>query len=146
MRRRSVSVPLAEPKSFEHQKSRSESISSYEHRQLRRRPLLIDDRSSLNRLTTLFESQSLEEIDILANSPLIGEGSDSLKSSSSISQRLHQISTDKTLNSPQHLRGKKPSAETHYAPYELKTREDGTVTAGTLHALVEKLTSDLESE
>ena len=69
-----------------------------------------------------------------------------LKSSSSISQRLHQISTDKTLNSPQHLRGKKPSAETHYAPYELKTREDGTVTAGTLHALVEKLTSDLESE
>lgn len=146
VRKRSVSVPLVEARPFEYQKSRSESVSSYEHRQLRRRPLIIDDRPSLNRLTTLFESQSLEEVEILVNSPTTPEGLELLKPSSlGIAQRLNQVPGDITHTSPRSLHSKKSLTESHYALHELNTRPDGTVTAGTLHALVEKLTVDLES-
>lgn len=151
VRKRSVSVPTVDGKPFEYQKIRSESICSYEHRQLRRRPLIIDDQSSLNRLTTLFESQSLEEVESLVNSPVTPDGLEMFKPSNlSISQRLNQIppnTAHRSSHSHSHsVQSKKSFPELHNTPHEIRSQPDGSVMAGTLHALVEKVTTDLESE
>ncbi|KAL6304919.1 ras guanine nucleotide exchange factor domain-containing protein [Sparassis latifolia] len=91
------------------------SPTSSTARHSRPRPVLIDDCSSLNRLSTLFETKNVEEL----GSPLIAETLDSFSRAATgqWSDVLKQS-------------------------HEIQVRHDGMVTAGSLHNLLEKLTDD----
>lgn len=157
----------------DHARSHSDPVSPVVHRHLRRRPVLIDDRPSLSRLTTLFESGNAADVDIIVNSPILGSpltGIPFLTSPGSID--LWETSTpgkrsctpkQSLLMSPLVPRPMatpvcQDSRETRLrqsplriSPVEddeseLLLAEDGSVVAGTLPALIERLTLDTHGE
>ncbi|KAI0375492.1 ras GEF [Pilatotrama ljubarskyi] len=147
-RRRSLSLPSAETTPSEHQRSRSESGKPAVVRHLRRRPLLIDDQSSLSRLTTLFEAHNVEELEYLISSPVVAESFDaftrSTKAVSHRSDKVRQITGDdeaqafhdaRLVHGTWYLRPV-------YGDDEIQLDAEGNVAAGTLRALVERLTVD----
>ena len=152
-RRRSMSLPNAETPPSEHQRSRSESAKPSAMRHLRRRPLLIDDQSSLKRLTTLFEAHNLEELDHLIMSPVVAESFDAFTRGTnraiiSRHDKIKQITGDdeaqafhdaKLVQGTWYLRPL-------YGEWEIQLLPDGSVSAGTLRALVEWLTVEFPSE
>ncbi|OBZ79386.1 Cell division control protein 25 [Grifola frondosa] len=145
--RSSSSLHSLEPSPPNHQRSHSESVNPVASRHLRRRPLLIDDRSSLTRLTTLIESNNLEELDSLISSPVVTESFDafSRKTSTRI-DKVKQITGDdeaQAFHDAQLAQSSLPwYLRPTYGEDEIKVQPDGTVTAGTLRALVERLTVD----
>lgn len=151
-RRRSLSLPSGETTPSEHQRSRSESAKPAVVRHLRRRPLLIDDQSSLNRLTTLFEAHNVEELDYLISSPIVAESFDAFtrttKAAASRPDKVKRITGDdeaQAFHDAQLVQGTwylRPM----YGEDELQLEADGSVSAGTLRALVERLTVDFQSK
>ncbi|KAH9858290.1 ras GEF [Lenzites betulinus] len=149
-RRRSLSLPSGETTPSEHQRSRSESAKPAVVRHLRRRPLLIDDQSSLNRLTTLFEAHNVEELDYLISSPIVAESFDAFtrttKAAASRPDKVKRITGDdeaQAFHDAQLVQGTwylRPM----YGEDELQLEADGSVSAGTLRALVERLTVDFQ--
>ncbi|KAI0660561.1 ras GEF [Cubamyces menziesii] len=147
-RRRSLSLPSGETPPSEHQRSRSESAKPSVVRNLRRRPLLIDDQSSLSRLTTLFETHNVEELDYLISSPVVAESFDAFtRTTRAVTPRpdkVKQITGDdeaQAFHDAQLVHGTwylRPL----YGEDELQQQPDGSVSAGTLRALVERLTVD----
>ncbi|EMD42325.1 hypothetical protein CERSUDRAFT_90941 [Gelatoporia subvermispora B] len=113
-------------------------------RQLRRRPVLIDDENSLNRLTTLFETSNLEQLDVLVRSPDIVESLDALsRAGKGLAKQLNDG------RRPSDISESKVTCDVRATPWYLqpmhdadsiRTRSDGFATAGTLEALVERLT------
>lgn len=152
-RRRSMSLPIGEPPQSDHQRTRSEiGKPPTTRRHLRRRPLLIDDQSSLNRLTTLFEAHNLEELDNLISSPVVAESFDAFTRTNNRTKvtrvdKVRQITGDdeaQAFHDAQVVQGTwylRPL----YGEDEVQTLPDGTVTAGTLRALVERLTLEFPS-
>ncbi|EIW64034.1 ras GEF [Trametes versicolor FP-101664 SS1] len=147
-RRRSLSLPSGEIVPSEHQRSRSESAKPAVVRHMRRRPLLIDDQSSLSRLTTLFEAHNVEELDYLIASPVVAESFDAFtrttRAATSRPDKVKQITGDdeaqafhdaKVVHGTWYLRPM-------YGEDELQLQPDGAVSAGSLRALVERLTVD----
>ncbi|TFK94986.1 ras GEF [Polyporus arcularius HHB13444] len=148
-RRRSMSLPSGETPPSDHQRSRSESSKPSARRHLRRRPLLIDDQSSLKRLTTLFEAHNLEELDHLIMSPVVQDSFDSFARGTNCAiiprpDKIKQITGDdeaqafhdaKLIQATWYLRPL-------YGEWEMQLLPDGSVSAGTLRALVEWLTVD----
>lgn len=119
---------------------------------MRRRPLLIDDQSSLSRLTTLFEAHNVEELDYLIASPVVAESFDAFtrttRAATSRPDKVKQITGDdeaqafhdaKLVHGTWYLRPM-------YGEDELQLQPDGAVSAGSLRALVERLTVDFPSE
>ncbi|KAM5536010.1 hypothetical protein V8D89_010268 [Ganoderma adspersum] len=146
-RRRSMSLPNVETSPSDHQRSHSESAKPSSNRHLRRRPLLIDDQSSLHRLTTLFESHNLEELDHLIASPVAAESFDAFtrpnKVASNRSDKVRQITGEdeaQAFHDAKLSQGIWYLRPTYGAEHEIQISQDGTVSAGTLRALVERLT------
>ncbi|KAI0639893.1 ras GEF [Trametes polyzona] len=150
-RRRSLSLPSGETPPSEHQRSRSVSGKPAAVRHMRRRPLLIDDQSSLSRLTTLFEAHNVDELDILISSPVVAESFDAFtrttRAVASRSDKVKQITGDdeaqafhdaKLVQGTWYLRPM-------YSEDEIQFQPDGSVAAGTLRALVERLTVEFPS-
>ena len=152
-RRRSMSLPNSETPPSEHQRSRSESAKPSSVRHLRRRPLLIDDQSSLNRLTTLFEAHNVEELDHLISSPVVAESFDAFTRTTKMPvtrpDKVRQITGD---DEAQAFHDAKLSEGIWYlrpiysGEHEIQILPDGSVLAGTLRALVERLTVDFPSK
>ncbi|CDO73135.1 hypothetical protein BN946_scf185007.g190 [Trametes cinnabarina] len=147
-RRRSLSLPSAESLPSEHQRSRSESSKPAGGRHLRRRPLLIDDQSSLSRLTTLFEAHNLEELDYLISSPVVAESFDAFtRTTKAVAPRPDKV---KQITGDDEAQAFHDAKLVHGIWYlrplhgedEIQLEADGTVSAGTLRALVERLTVD----
>lgn len=147
------SVPVdrhLELKETEHIRSYSDPASTLAvSRHLRRRPVLIDDRSSLSRLTVMFESKSVEELDNFLCSPAMSESLDSLASAGAVKSLpglLEQSEDDE--NSMQQVISP-CSAAAPVTPeslvdiyHELQRRDDGSVIAGSLRALLKHLADD----
>ncbi|KZT72955.1 ras GEF [Daedalea quercina L-15889] len=148
----------------DHARSHSDPTSPMVNRQWRRRPVLIDDRPSLSRLNTLFESESPVDVDIIVSSPFTssplagipfvacadssetvvpgcraGTAKQSFPRSplnpKAISPACQGTKDAKTRSSPSRLRLLEDTDE-------LLLAEDGSVIAGTLPALIERLTFD----
>ena len=156
LRRRSMSLPSGENPPSDHQRTRSESASTLSNppaRRLRRRPLLIDDQSSLNRLTTLFETQNLEELDHLIASPVVTESFDAFSRANNRmrggrADKVKQITGDddaQAFHDAQVFQGTW-YLQPIYDDDEIQLRIDGSVAAGTVRALVERLTLEFPSE
>lgn len=152
-RRRSQSMPNVEIPVLDHQRSRSESAKSPAMRHLRRRPLLIDDQSSLNRLTTLFEAHNLEELDHLIMSPVVAESFDAFSRTTRAvvprPDKIKQITGDdeaQAFHDTKLAQGIWYLRPLYGEQHELQLSPDGSVYAGTLRALVERLTVDFPSE
>ncbi len=152
-RRRSMSLPNVDALPSDHQRSHSESAKPSSNRHLRRRPLLIDDQSSLHRLTTLFESHNLEELDHLIASPVVAESFDAFTRPNKIagnrSDKVRQITGEdeaQAFHEAQLSQGIWYLRPTYNAEHEIQISQDGTVSAGTLRALVERLTVDFSSK
>lgn len=156
--KRSLSTPLpAPPHSPAKGRVDSSPSSLLMNRHRRRRPVLIDDSNSLTRLSTLIESSNVEEVDFLASSPVVA---DSIEAYSPVRMmaRVHTPKSDKVRqitgddeaqalydawagkgNTPWYL-------QSEFTGEELKLEFNGTVSAGTVPALVERLTSEPLSE
>ena len=159
---RPVSVPINDtPGDGLHHRSRSETLPAIAGtRHLRRRPMLLDDRSHLSRLSTLIESNNVTEIENFSKSPIVTESFDAFHriALQSPALRTGQMKTPTRENLP-------PLPSTTFLPASPKTGKqtrtastwflrptydeddislnyDGTVKAGTLPALVERLTLD----
>ena len=148
-----MSLPNVETPPSEHQRSHSESAKLSSNRHLRRRPLLIDDQSSLHRLTTLFESHNLEELDHLIASPVVAESFDAFtrpnKVASNRSDKVRQITGEdeaQAFHDAKLSQGIWYLRPTYNAEHEIQISQDGAVSAGTLRALVERLTVDFSSK
>ena len=114
-------------------------------RQFRRRPVLIDDSTSLSRLSTLFETSNVAEVDFLANSPVVAESIDAYSRVARASvDKVKQITGDddaQALYSARVAHNALPwFLKPEHSDSDIKVEYDGTVTAGTLSALVERLT------
>ncbi|KAI0778672.1 ras GEF [Trametes elegans] len=146
-RRRSLSLPNAETPTSEHQRSRSESDKPAVVRHLRRRPLLIDDQSSLSRLTTLFEAHNVEELEFLISSPVVAESFDAFsrthRAGTPRSDKVKQITGDDEAQAFHDAQLVQGYLRPLYADDEIQLQPDGSVYAGTLRALVARLTVDL---
>ncbi|KAI0673621.1 ras GEF [Trametes maxima] len=147
-RRRSSSLPSSETPPSEHQRSRSESSKPAVVRNPRRRPLLIDDQSSLSRLTTLFEAHNVEELDYLISSPVVAESFDAFtRTTRPVATRPDKI---KQITGDDEAQAFHDARLVHgtwylrpmYGEDEIQFQPDGGVSAGTLRALVERLTVD----
>lgn len=171
----------------DHARSYSDPVSPVVHRHLRRRPVLIDDRPSLNRLTTLFEYGNVADVDIIVNSPvssspltglpflaspvssnplmgipfLTTPGSTDLPETSTVGKRscTPKQSLPKSPLVPrpiptpvcqESLESESRQSPVQVSPVEddseLLIAEDGSVVAGTLPALIERLTLDTHGE
>ncbi|PCH34105.1 ras GEF [Wolfiporia cocos MD-104 SS10] len=130
----------SEVHALEHSRSYSDPASPAISRHLRRRPVLIDDRSSLSRLTTLFETKNIEELDSLLRSPAIAESLDAL---SPVSARGYAFVRSPTQGAVQrHTSPLRSSSSEQGDNTDLQRDADGNIMAGSLHALLEQLTSD----
>ena len=157
--RRSLSTPLP-ASSHSPIKARADNNSPSSllmNRHRRRRPVLIDDSNSLSRLSTLIESSNVEEVDFLASSPVVAESIEAYspvrmmaRSHTPKPDKVRQITGDDEAqalydawagkgNTPWYLRSE-------FSAEELKLEFNGTVSAGTVPALVERLTSEPLSE
>jgi son of sevenless-like protein len=131
-------------------RSRSDTVSAVLNgRSLRRRPVLVDDRASLSRLSTLMETNNMTEVEILT-SPQMSRSFDAfsraMAKSSAVQPLVHDDDTVNFCNAklgqshlPWYLR---PS----YDSDTLKVDSAGHIKAGTLPALVERLTVDPPGE
>lgn len=151
---RSLSTPLP-ASSYSPVKTRADNNPSslLMNRHRRRRPVLIDDSNSLSRLSTLIESSNVEEVDFLASSPVVA---DSIEAYSPVrmmarthtpkSDKVRQITGDdeaQALYDAWAGKGNTPwYLQSEFTPEELKLEFNGTVCAGTVPALVERLTSE----
>ena len=152
----------------DHTRSHSDPVSPVVHRHLRRRPVLIDDRPSLNRLTTLFEHGNAADVDIIVNSPVSGSpltgipfltSPGSSDSSETLTPNNRSWTPKQSLPKsplvprpiPTPVRQDSRDAKLRQSPLrispvedesELLLAEDGSVVAGTLPALIERLTLD----
>ncbi|KAI0068002.1 ras GEF [Artomyces pyxidatus] len=157
-----VAVPTAEEadtKFGAHNRSLSNGAISPTDRSLRRRPVLLDDHSSLQRLSSLIQTHNLDQLRSLASpstgSPLVDSPAPRTpisplnptpRSQASRLGKIKQLTGDDDAqafhnaklaqaNLPWYLRPK-------YGDDEIKLDYDGTVKAGTLPALVERLVID----
>lgn len=151
-----LSVPEPTPHRADHNRSHSESSSP--HRHLRRRPLLLDDSSSLTRLSTLIESHNTAELDVFAHSPLESVDAFSrLAVKSPLPQEvaarmrpLVVIKNSETGGRVSPAMSPMPSPRLasswfmrpSYDEDDMRLDYDGTVKAATLPALVERLALD----
>ncbi|CAL1694311.1 unnamed protein product [Somion occarium] len=151
---RSMSTPLP---STGHSpvKARSEpsNTSIVLNRNLRRRrPVLIDDSNSLSRLSTLFESSNVDEVDFLASSPVVAGSIEAYSPNRMARSHTPRLDKVKQITGEDEAQALYDAWATHDAvPWflrsdsgsdELKLEFDGSVTAGTVAALVERLTSE----
>jgi son of sevenless-like protein len=109
----------------------------------RKRQVLVEDRGSLARLSTLFESGDLPELD----SPMDIECRPSItRTARSTSEKIRQITgSDDALafhNAKQALINLPWFLRPSYPPDHIIMDKDFNVRAGTLNALVERLTAD----
>lgn len=147
----SLSLARPSPPQADHNRSRSETLPTIT-RHLRRRPVLIDDRTSLYRLSTLFESNNVEEVDFIASSPVIAEEFDAFSRvrSSHRHDKVKRITGEEEAQALHDARVAQVSSPWFIQPMhcedEIKVEFDGTVIAGTLPALVERLTLEPISE
>ena len=159
---RPFSVPANDiPGDVHHHRSRSETLPTMlGNRHLRRRPMLLDDRSHLSRLSTLIESNNVSEIDNFSKSPVVTESFDAFHrvALQSPALRTGRIKTpiretmqplpSATFSPASGQTGKKNrTASTWflrptYDDDDITLDYDGTVKAGTLPALIERLTLD----
>ncbi|TCD65471.1 hypothetical protein EIP91_002589 [Steccherinum ochraceum] len=114
-------------------------------RQFRRRPVLIDDSSSLSRLSTVFETRNVAEVDFLASSPVVAESIDAYSRVARASvDKVKKITGDddaQTMYSAKIALSALPwFLKPEHGESEIRVEYDGTITAGTLPALVERLT------
>ncbi|KAF9654172.1 ras GEF [Thelephora ganbajun] len=157
----SVLVNNDSPVDVHHHRSRSETLpATLGSRHLRRRPMLLDDRSHLSRLSTLIESNDLTEIDNFSKSPVVTESFDAFHR---VALRSPALRTGRVKTPIRETMQPLPSAtfpsgsgqagkKTRTAPTwflrptydddDINLDYDGTVKAGTLPALVERLTLD----
>ncbi|KZT08603.1 ras GEF [Laetiporus sulphureus 93-53] len=135
----------------DHTRSYSDPISSANSRHLRRRPVLIEDRSSLRRLSTLFESTSPEELDHILSSPdkpVIINPLSATPLDSSLPRKcsdLERISEGKEepRQPEQHHAGSHHKLKLWKDNNEVAVHEDSSITAGTFRALLECLSADV---
>jgi son of sevenless len=133
-------------------RSRSDTASSaLSGRSLRRRPVLVDDRVSLSRLSTLIETHNMTEVDILTSSQMSGSlNAFSRTMGKTSGENCRPFGHDENAlnfynaklgqsHLPWYLR---PS----YNSDTLKVDSGGRIKAGTLPALVERLTADPPGE
>ncbi|THH29337.1 hypothetical protein EUX98_g4841 [Antrodiella citrinella] len=114
-------------------------------RQFRRRPVLIEDSTSLSRLSTLFESLDVAEVDFLANSPVVTESIDAYSRVARASvDKVKQITGDDDAQALYNAKVAQIALPWFLKPEhgegDIKVEYDGTVSYGTLPALVERLT------
>jgi len=159
---RHFSVPASElAGDSHHQRSRSETLPDIPGtRNLRRRPMLLDDRSHLSRLSTLIESNNVSGIENFSKSPVVTESFDAFHRVALQSPALRTGRTktpiretmgsfpSATLSSASSLAGRRDRAASTwflrptYEDDDIDLDYDGTVIAGTLPALMERLTLD----
>ncbi|KAI0081157.1 ras GEF [Panus rudis PR-1116 ss-1] len=118
----------------------------------RRRPVLIDDSNSLSRLSTLLESHNVDEVDFLAGSPVVADSIDaysphrSNRTHTPRSNKIKQIMGDDEAQAFHKARMARDTSpwylRSDYGDRDIRVEPDGSVTAGTLPALVERLTTD----
>lgn len=143
---RSYSSPL--PTSSPTSTSTSSKASILINRHLRRRPVLIDDSSSLSRLSTLFESSNVQEVDLLASSPVVTEYMDTFsraaRGHTPRPDKIKQITGDDEAQAFHNAKMAQSCLPWFLRPEhgddEIKLEFDGTVAAGIVPALVERLT------
>jgi len=119
--------------------------------------MLLDDRSHLSRLSTLIESNNVTEIDNFSKSPIVAESFDAFHrvALQSPALRTGRVKTPiketaqplSFLSAPPQTYKKSQSMSTWflgptYDDDDINLDYDGTVKAGTLPALVERLTLD----
>jgi len=114
-------------------------------RQFRRRPVLIDDSTSLSRLSTLFETSNVAEVDFLANSPVVAESIDAYSRVARASvDKVKQITGDDDAQALYSAKVAQSALPWYLKPdhgdNEIRVEYDGTISSGTLPALVERLT------
>jgi len=159
---RPFSVPANDlPGDSHHQRSRSETLPPIAGtRHLRRRPMLLDDRSHLSRLSTLIESNNVTGIENFSKSPIVTESFDAFHR---VSLQSPALRTGRMKTPSRETVGPLPSATSSSASTQVARRDraasawflrptyddddidldyDGTVVAGTLSALMERLTLD----
>lgn len=128
-------------------RTRSDTASAaLSGRSLRRRPVLVDDRGSLARLSTLVETNNPIEVDILT-SPQMSGSFDSLLSvgNSSIGDVKPFARDESALNFHSSRLGQSHLPWYLRPTYDsdmLKVDSEGRIKGGTLSALVERLTVD----
>ena len=144
-----------------HHRSRSETLPpTLGTRTLRRRPMLLDDRSHLSRLSTLIESNDVTEIDNFSKSPIVTESFDAFhrvalqspalrtgRVKTPIREGIPPLPSSTFPLAPGQTGKKNRSASTWflrptYDDDDINLDYDGTVKAGTLPALIERLTLD----
>ena len=144
-----------------HHRSRSETLATTPGpRHLRRRPMLLDDRSHLSRLSTLIESNDVTEIENFSRSPKVTESFDAFHrvALQSPALRTGRVKTPIRENMPPLPSATFPLASGQsckknraastwflrptYGDDDISLDYDGTVKSGTLPALVERLTLD----
>ncbi|KAI0783386.1 ras guanine nucleotide exchange factor domain-containing protein [Abortiporus biennis] len=144
VRSNSTPLPQTSSPSSSPSRSRSDSANVLVNRHLRRRPVLIDNNSSLSRLSTLFESSNVEEIDFLARSPVVAESIDAYSRARNQSPRKDALKhIDNSQSSPVNNAPDSPIPSylrPDFTDKDIKLDSDGVVVAGTLPALVERLT------
>lgn len=114
--------------------------------------MLLDDRSHLSRLSTLIESNNVTEIDNFSKSPIVTESFDAFHrlALQSPALRTGRIRTPvgETFPSASPQTGKRNRTASAwflrptYDDDDINLDYDGTIKAGTLPALVERLTLD----
>jgi son of sevenless-like protein len=110
--------------------------------------MLLDDRSHLSRLSTLIESNNVTEIDSFSKSPIVTEHFDAFQrvALQSPALRTGRVRMPiKETTSQNCKNGRTVSAwflRPTYDDDDINLDYDGTVKAGTLPALVERLTLD----
>ncbi|KAI0050629.1 ras GEF [Auriscalpium vulgare] len=129
-----------------HNRSQSSGAISPQDRSRRRRPVLLDDHSSLQRLSSLIQTHNLEQLSAIASpvtatplspvAPPITARAGKIKQllGDDDAQAFHNAKRAQA-NLPWYLRAK-------HGDDEIKLDYDGTVKAGTLSALVERLVID----
>ncbi|KAH9949353.1 ras GEF [Amylocystis lapponica] len=148
-------VGASEPNTPGLSRSRSEPTGIPTNRHVRRRPLLIDDRSSLNRLSTLFESNNVEELEVLISSPVVADSFNAFTRTNGSPAKRGNAPEEMngTISAHSPRSGRSPQRNTESAKMrhmprsagvedEIQMLPDGGIGAGTLQALLEQLIAD----
>lgn len=115
-------------------------------RSVRRRPVLIEDSLSLKRLSVLLEAHGAEEVEDFIQSPVLPESvSGSMRSHSSRStDKVKQITGDDQAQALHEAKTVQASYPWYLRPIhgddQIQLEYDGAIKAGTLPAIVERLT------
>ncbi|KAG2022767.1 cell division control protein 25 [Coprinopsis cinerea AmutBmut pab1-1] len=122
--------------------TRDRSGSLQSSRSLRRRPLLLDDNTALSRLSTLIETKNSREIDRYADPDITGSIHALTKRSQSEQGRRKENSVRGRTMPTEFQPLKKPWYILPAHADQLEFDNEGNVRAGSLVALVERLTSE----